>query len=608
MKMKIVSCPRCGTFLLQDTTECHSCGHVLQPAVAQAKTRMTLEMDGGDESRTCSNCGETCRGGLVRCWNCSAFLRPEIEESYRRMLQSGRQKREHVELPILEATSVTEEDSLRRRVSAPDSYLPDRPYATEDPFGGDDFELSSDAEFAERDDAAYELNVHSVFPKEMKDLMEQSGLETFRHQLETAQRSIPTETPVVANETPVAMPAEVSSEPAANGEPAEPPANSDTMEPPAAAESVEPPVSAAANEAPPLVEERQADELLKIAADEEQDIKRVRLSQRSKDTFVIYCPQGCRIRVKEKHRGMSGKCPRCQSEFVVPKKQVAKKGDNEAEQAQPVLASRYQKWLPEIRLHTVDPLKLRIKADSLLNECQSVDLGFAREELLVATLMAGKFGANVKKAPPIRQAMIEHFLKQGTFETLAVAAKKLYSKDLLSQFSVAQPAPIGTESLFADIPVFGVNRIAVKVPKTPDEPHAKYLSFCLSEFRAFVQGMQGVCGIENFGNNLSVPMSDDYATHKCHLTQAPVLELAKVNYYEKDPGFKLEISGWRCAACGIVISEKARADTKLGGANGKAIAKSKCPKCTLKFGSITLYQLAGAADPQPVPEPEAAMA
>ena len=69
-----------------------------------------------------------------------------------------------------------------------------------------------------------------------------------------------------------------------------------------------------------------------------------------------------------------------------------------------VAASRFKKWLDEIRLHTVDPQKLRIKADSLLNEAQAVDLGFSAEDLLVATLIAGKFGANVKKTPAVRTA------------------------------------------------------------------------------------------------------------------------------------------------------------------------------------------------------------
>src|SRR5262249_167804 len=151
-------------------------------------------------------------------------------------------------------------------------------------------------------------------------------------------------------------------------------------------------------------------ELHKIATEEEKDIQKVRKSQRSKDTFMIFCPQGCRLRVKEKHRGRTGICPRCQSEFVVPKKPVAK--DGEAQPAAPVLVSPYKKWIPDIRLHVVDPQKLRIKPGSLFTECTQVDLGFADEDMIVVTLLAGKFGANAKKLPPVREAMIEHFTKQ----------------------------------------------------------------------------------------------------------------------------------------------------------------------------------------------------
>jgi predicted Zn-ribbon and HTH transcriptional regulator len=365
--------------------------------------------------------------------------------------------------------------------------------------------------------------------------------------------------------------------------------------------------------APPPAE---GEDLLKIAADEEQDIQRVRKTLRSKDTFVIFCPNGCRIRVKERHRGKTGKCPRCQSEFVVPRKLAPKKPDAPGEgTAEPavVITSKYVKWLSNIRLHTVDPLKLRIKADSLLYDCAAVDIGFSADDLLMATLIAGKFGANPKKVQPLRQAMIEHFLKGGTLETLNVVAKKVYLKELVSQVNLAQPTSIGTESLFAGIPVFGVNRIAVKLPKLPDDSHAKYLSFSLSEFRAFTEGLQSVFGIEGLGANTEIPLTDEYATHKCHLSQSNVLELAKVPYYQKDPGFKLEISGWKCAACGIIVGETARAAAKLGGANGKALPKTKCPKCSLKFGNLPpMYQLEGAGAPAPqsqaVEEPAATTA
>ena len=603
MKMQIVSCPRCGTFLLNDTAECHGCGHVVghhPHSTPQLESRV-LPTDSAvqNDMDACPNCGETCRTGLVRCWNCSSFLRPDIEASYRRMQELGRQAIEHVDLQILEASSVTEEDSLNRRVSTPEAYLASHPYATDDLMGEDDFELSSDAQFGEDDDERFDLMEIPQLEDHAGDSSMPNDQETFRLQESTF-------------ETPVLMETSMDSELPEIGEPPlraeniEPPIRAETSEPPVRSELSEPPVRSTSTGRSAGADDSMAEELLKIAADEEKDIQQVRKSQRSKNTFLIFCPQGCRIRVKEKHRGKSGKCPRCQCEFVVPRKAVSKKAEADDAKVKAVPDSRFKKWLNEIRLHTVDPVKLRIKADSLLNECQAVDLGFSADDLLIATLIVGKFGANVKKTPSIRTVMIEHFLKQGTIDALTIAAKKVYTKELLAQFNLAQPVPKGTESLFADIPVFGTNRIAVRIPKMPDEAHSKYLSFCLSEYRAFVEGMQSVCGIEGFGTNVDVPLSDEYATHKCHLSKAPVLELASVKYYEKDPGFKLEVSGWRCAACGIVISEAARAESKLGGANGKGLAKAKCPKCSLKYGNLPLHQFAGAGATPPAADPSAA--
>ena len=103
-----------------------------------------------------------------------------------------------------------------------------------------------------------------------------------------------------------------ASEPQAAPESDEPPIRDEFIEPPIRFE--EPPLS------PQEVDAAAADELLKIAAADEQALQKLRKEQRSKDTFVITCPKGCQIRVKESHRGRSGKCPRCQSEFIVPKK------------------------------------------------------------------------------------------------------------------------------------------------------------------------------------------------------------------------------------------------------------------------------------------------
>ena len=602
MKMQIVSCPHCGTSLLEDSEQCHGCGHALehQPE-AQKPTKLsglkTLPTDNAvdEDMEACPSCGETCRTGLVRCWSCSTFLRPEIEASYRKMQETSRIEIEHIDLPVIESSTVTEEDSYQRRAATPESAYTARPYAVEDASDDDGFDLSSEAQFGSAEDESSLDDVDFGAPLGDADDVPFELGSNLQLSEDIGQQ--------IASVDPEGIPLQASSEePPVRGESDEPPvrATMDATEQTAAETAA---LAAAAASAPD-------EELLKIAADEELDIQRVRKSLRSKDTFVIFCPQGCRIRVKERHRGKSGKCPRCQSEFVVPRKATPKKGDGEgAATAEPVAVSRYKKWLNDIRLHTVDPQKLRIKADSLFNECQAVDIGFSEEDAIVVTLIAGKFGANAKKLPPLRLALVEHFTKQGSFELLVAAGKKIFTKEALGQFMVAQPAPVGVESLFGDIPVFGTNRIAVRIPKTPDATHPQYLSFCLSEFRSFAEALQTVCGIEGMGANTDIPMTDEYKTSKCHLSEAKVQELTKTAYYEKDPGFKLEVSGWRCTACSIVVSEAARASAKLGGVNGKALAKAKCPKCTQKFGNKPLYQLVSAvSEQQPAtpPEPESA--
>jgi hypothetical protein len=114
-----------------------------------------------------------------------------------------------------------------------------------------------------------------------------------------------------------------SSEPPVSGEFDEPPIRSELIEPPI--RSLEPPPSKQE------IEEAAADELLKIAAEEERELQKTRKTLRSTDTFLIRCPNGCQIRVKEQHRGRSGKCPRCQAEFVVPKKSAPKTTEGPSE-------------------------------------------------------------------------------------------------------------------------------------------------------------------------------------------------------------------------------------------------------------------------------------
>lgn len=574
MKTQIVSCPNCKSVLFDDATQCHECGHVIDDQSKGTPEARVLASDrlSQDTFENCPQCGESCRSGLVRCWSCGAFLRPEIEALYQRMRESGRYEVEQVELPIIEASQISQEDSFKRRSASPDAFMASHSYSSEES-EGDDFELSGNTTISDADDEMFELNDDLLLSSQIDDGTGSDSIDSIESDVFRLQ-PLPTE-PETSASGATDEPGEEGGLPLQVA--ADEPAPETAAQQPAAS-------------ADPLEELAAEEDLLRIAADEERDIQQVRKAQRSKDTFLVYCPQGCRIRVKEKHRGKSGKCPRCGCQFFVPLKPLAKTSTAPAEPVPPPVI-KYQAWMENVRLHTIDPLKLRIKADSLLNECESVELGFSEDDLLIALLIAGKFGANIKKLPAARQAMLEHFQKQGTVDKLTIPAKKVYDKELLPQFVLAQPALPNTESLFHDIPVFGTNRIAVRVPKLSGEQQPKYLSFCLSEFRKFVNLLKTICGVEGLPGSPEIPMTDTYKTSKCKISDMPVRELNKVNYYEKDPGFKLEVSGWRCAVCSAVISEKARGDRKLGGANGKGIAKAKCPGCSKPMGNKPLYTL-----------------
>src|SRR5262249_55917341 len=131
--------------------------------------------------------------------------------------------------------------------------------------------------------------------------------------------------------------------------------------------------------------------------------------------------------------------------------------------AAPVPAG-YSKWITDVRLHCVNPAKLKLVPGSLEADYESVDLGTCPEHLLVAVVYSGSgpFRAmqESKKKASTRQAMLEHLSANKPLAEVPVSSKYLLTLDLLAQLKIVQPPIPGEESLFADVPVFGQGRIA----------------------------------------------------------------------------------------------------------------------------------------------------
>lgn len=592
MTISIVTCPKCGALVLGDTPECYACHHVLHTE-APTIGRTTLPTDAAvaDDLEVCASCGETYRKGLVRCWSCGAFTRQEIADAYQNMLatQASRPSNERAyvtQAAAHEANPFTPDELMNRQ----SEFIPQE---------GPEFEVAASDE-----DFEFELADSVALGEAPGPALSEDDA----YNLVTSTEPAPPPPPPIPEATEIPESA-IPPLPIAASEEAAAPIPAITEAAAAKSETIA--------DAPAHSEATAGDALLDIAKSEEADIAKVKKDYRNKvrNTFLVFCPMGCKIRVPERHRGKSGKCPRCGSVYVVPLK---KKDEPKTEAAPVVVESKWKGWQEDVHLHTVHPTKLRIKADSLLNEFTEVDVGFSDEGMLQLTLVtsAGMFGANLKKKPAIRNVVREHLKTIGKIEGLPAKIEglpapthRLIATDAVSQLTVVQPCPPDVESLFGNIPVFGANRIAVRVSKALDDGSTPYYSFNLSQFRAFAKALAEFCGIAGLGANTEIPLTDEYKTLKCHYTEQPVRELQSLSWYEKDKSFKLKIAGFRCGGCGLVVSEDGRKKEKIGGLNGKGIAKAKCPKCQKKFGNNPLYEIEEAAAPAAAtPAPEAAAA
>jgi ssDNA-binding Zn-finger/Zn-ribbon topoisomerase 1 len=346
------------------------------------------------------------------------------------------------------------------------------------------------------------------------------------------------------------------------------------------------------------------DALLDIAMSEETELKKKRRSRpsgplRTATGFIIFCPYGCKVEVKDQHRGMTGKCPKCRAPFIVPtsppdydfakerEKSVAQKA---AETSAP---GGFVAWMHNVHVHTVSPTKLKLKEGSLVKDFAPYEFGFGAGKLLVASLAAKKGGllGGKKGGPDPREEMLAHLRDGKPPEDLPVAAKKVYSADDARQIRVVWPEASRASSAFHGVPVFGKQMIAVQLPLLGDgDP--QYASFTLSQFREFNRHLEELFGIEGLAANLGIPMTDEFVTSKDHYTDAQIKALKHPDWYLSDTAHPPVLAGYKCESCGATVSEASRKKEKLGGANGKGIAKATCPKCKKKMGNKPLYTLA----------------
>src|SRR5690606_12532196 len=92
MSVSLISCPHCNSWVLSGSSTCPYCSESIsgQDSVMGSSADLPENPLSDSQEDPCPQCGVKVRRGVVRCWNCQAFMRPEIEQKYQRMQDSPR--------------------------------------------------------------------------------------------------------------------------------------------------------------------------------------------------------------------------------------------------------------------------------------------------------------------------------------------------------------------------------------------------------------------------------------------------------------------------------------------------------------------------------------
>jgi len=556
MSTVIRTCPGCKSLILSDTDQCPECGHVFHERRASEVTAVVDvgSMKSASLSDPCPHCGEMVRTGLVRCWNCNGFMREDIAARYRDMTSNPQQ--------IIYSTIPLEQRT---------DYLPARDKAA----GGAIPKVYDAEDFILSDDSA---KASPAVPDK------------------SAERSTPSAPPrAPQSQTPVDGPNKPETK-TSGGKPDSSQSGGATK----AADSANADETNAVRSADTAATSKPAvgdDDLSSIAMQEEREVRKRRsekLAERQRKQMLIPCSCGAWIRVLEEQSGKTVRCRQCKQSVLVP--QIRRKAEKKEEKAAtPKLSVN---WIEDVRFFRLAPTSLVLKPGSVADKFIEADLAITDSQIVIIAFTGAekKKRSLLGKAPKVdiaaqRTLIRDQIAASGDFTSLTDVEVHVIAAEHVPEIRLVQPILKANESMFAGVPVFGDGRIAAFLPIALEGGQQAYLSSGLTAFRAFSNMLKNNFKVELPATENGVPDSDKSDNLNCFVNQSRVESLRNLNYYQQDSAVELELSGYRCKACSTVISEEGRAKNKLGGANGKGIAKAKCPKCGGKMGEDPLYRI-----------------
>lgn len=322
--------------------------------------------------------------------------------------------------------------------------------------------------------------------------------------------------------------------------------------------------------------------------------KRRKVQQARRRRVLVPCTTcGSWIRIFQDQAGRTVRCQKCKTPFVVPQLKKKEKPSETDVKSSDVSFD----WIENLSLHVVNPTDIVLKPGSLEKGSEPTDIVFHDGQMHVV-----KFAPPAKKSlfgksdgapeiPEQRRQIQDAISRAGNLNSVPVGECLALSAEQANNLRLVQPVSEAHASMFAGVPVFGSGKIAIYLPIAQPENQQIFLSMTLSQSRHVAAELQQLFGIDLQLADNGVPATEQKDMLKCKLLEIPVESIRNVEYYENDPAFELEMTGYRCGTCQIAISEDGRARKKLGGAHGKGIAKAKCPGCSAKMGVQKTYRI-----------------
>jgi len=557
MIASILACPKCNTLIMEDTAICPGCHHVLKADHAALKQEViaTSEKFDGSKEIACRECEAMNRAGLVRCWQCGAFMQEEMERIYQQMQAKP--------------ASVISSDELAVEEIESEKTLEGGPVSDEG-----DFELAADveirelssdefetAEYLQQDESAEAdgpipmLDEPSAAADDDDDQEEDDDellKLAVREEKELNRQSAKRKRSVAKGSFLIKGPCgdcKIRVQNYHQGMMGQcPKCALPFMVPVLTKDEIKQEATESGVNARPEVT-LPADKVIEGARFHEIGMKSFKPKPQG------LAGQGETVDLVQHDKGLLVVWPGKKGLLGASAKQLAK---SRSEYRDHIAAGKSIDKLPAPQQELFTPDKLA--------QLQFVQPGTEDDfaggvQLFADGMIVLHFPASVAMSPDVQA--------QAADAASAAAASARMTGGKIKPKKGKKPAK----------------------PAEPEQPPVRCLILSLSQYRQFRGWVAAWTKQDDALAHPAVPREEATTTWTCALSENTFEALQHPEYYQADKTIETTEVGWLCQCGEVAISEEARSEQKFGGKKPAGLTKAKCPKCEQPFGRNPLWQI-----------------